>query len=502
MPKTKYGSKSIQKYLGRQSERQAGENEQQTNDSRVILPNVELRIKKIYLRQFRNINRINVELKPRLIINMNSNKRLPFQITKESKLYDNYFNFSHKGQVKLLMTEMQHLIECLDSADEDFIVIYIGAAPTNKAWLLHEYFPTGKFLMIDPNMFNILIGPTRQSHYIGGETAPHTVNKSDKKFNVSPQQGQIIYYNYSTTNVNDIAGVKPIYSGIRYFDGIQETIIEDKFAQDAPNNFLDNQDAYVDHFYNSDNKIFIIEDYFTDDTAKFVKKIFDKAGTTKTIMWSDMRSDNINTNILIDTARVYIWSQIATARFNMFKFRPPFGVITADHTRPTNISNDNQHISDHHPYVARVGDVDYDGNRELFDQAKKMGLDLYDVSKFMKFYQGEIHTQCWQPGSSAETRYWVNGSDITEKNLVNIDRLKYEAIMHYYNEIERRAMIHQNPYRDQNIYFDRCGDCSIMAAILGRYKTKFDPDMNISEEVIRIFKHTKQHLDKCGHGYL
>ena len=66
----------------------------------------------------------------------------------------------HNGQRKLLLGEVSFLSN-YELHNE--IVVYAGAAPSNKTYFLSKLFPTLKFILIDPSPFNILIDG--QSHF-------------------------------------------------------------------------------------------------------------------------------------------------------------------------------------------------------------------------------------------------------------------------------------------------------------------------------------------------
>ena len=61
----------------------------------------------------------------------------------------------HQGQRKLILTEIQHLNQHLENLNEEAIVIYVGAAPNNKALVYNRLYPKVKFILIDPNRFII-----------------------------------------------------------------------------------------------------------------------------------------------------------------------------------------------------------------------------------------------------------------------------------------------------------------------------------------------------------
>lgn len=62
----------------------------------------------------------------------------------------------HIGQRKLFLSEMDFLTKCV--VDEIMnIVVYVGAAPSNKTWYLSQFFPGVKLILIDPAKFSIIV---------------------------------------------------------------------------------------------------------------------------------------------------------------------------------------------------------------------------------------------------------------------------------------------------------------------------------------------------------
>ena len=73
----------------------------------------------------------------------------------------------HLGQRKLFLTELEffNVIGPHYTKNKNQVLcIYAGAAPSNHTWLLSELFPRIKWLLIDPNVFDLTIDKSRTSH--------------------------------------------------------------------------------------------------------------------------------------------------------------------------------------------------------------------------------------------------------------------------------------------------------------------------------------------------
>lgn len=393
----------------------------------------------------------------------------------QDKSYQDYYKFVHIGQRKLGMCEIQHLTEMLDTKDEYAIVIYAGSAPTNKGWMEHIMFPNVKFFLVDPNMYNIFITDNRDSHYY------HNIG--------------ITYFQNSKTNYNYTYEIKQF--SIQYFDGEKVVKVPDKYADSAPddNYILGEWQSRIDYFYNSADSIFITENFFTNDTARFCAELIKQRkgnyANCKVLFWSDLRtSTGENTSsktsmgegaaptdldILWNLTMMYNWLKIIKPHNSMLKFRCPF------RTKDPDI-------------------WDYSQYDEDFQLAAKHGHDFVEYYKRtgqIKYFPGTIYLQCWEGRHSAETRLWVSDVD----NLVKYDRVAFEESLFYYNCIERVGLYHQNPYVDSHIGLDRCNDCAIEGHIWNRYKEKMDNSFDVKWWINWLSEITAKSLTRAGHGY-
>lgn len=417
-------------------------------------------------------------LPPRLTISLDDKRRFPykyFKIANEDRFYQEYAKFVHIGQRKLAMCEIQHLTECLDNKDEHAIVIYAGSAPTNKCWMEHLMFPNVKFLLVDPNMFNIYITTYRDSHYY------HHLDG-----NIG-----ITYFGNSKQNYN--ASYEVTSFGIRYFDGQNVNIINDKYADSAPSGDIigdtsnrDKWDKYIDYFYKDSGHIYINESCYGNGTAEFSKQLIDGRKDNykdcKVIFWCDLRTNETDTrapsdlDILWNHAMMYNWIKVMIPDYCMLKFRCPF--VTRD---PTTLN--------------------YSSHQEDFDIATRNDNDFvshYLKTGNMRYYDGKIYVQCWEDRDSAETRLWLTKDDYD--TIIEYDRIAFEEIIYYYNHFERIGLKHVNPHIYSDIGSDRCGDCAIEGHIWKRYQEKMDPSLDVKWWMNWLCEITTRSLTRGGHG--
>jgi hypothetical protein len=286
---------------------------------------------------------------PKIRLDMEHDRRLQYILyTPETQLGAAYRIFVHIGQRKLVMQRIQHLTYIITKKKQFAIVVYAGAAPCNPIWAEHLLFPNVKYILVDPNPFNIYITNYRDTHH-------YYYDKPENK---------ICYFGYSDTNEKREYDIRSF--GIKYFDGEQVRLIPNKLAPEAhagvenayyinPQEVEKRKNA-IKYFYESDDRIFLIENYFTNDVAEFIKELTDARPTVespKFIFWSDIRTgvDTIinktaigakrqavddddgdesgtptDLDIYWNTAMMYSWCRIMEPNFAQLKFRCPFGM--------------------------------------------------------------------------------------------------------------------------------------------------------------------------------
>lgn len=251
---------------------------------------------------------------------------------------------THIGQRKLLLSEVQFL-----TTHETKYCIYAGSAPGHKTHLLSTMFPRVKFILIDPNKFELKIKKTNHRKikhrdivhiYHGYPTKSNTWNKNKK-----------------ISEMNSVE-IKKMLTFIKL----------------------------------SKYKIFIIEDYYT----LLLSEIFSQLANKSFI--SDIRS-NIkskeypsNLDLIWNKSMMYNWIYKLKPDISMIKFRLPFFTDTAeeDFLKEDFIREDFD--------FSKKNGIDF-----VADYKRKK----------LRYPKGEIFLQAWAPVSSTETRLYIKKKDIT-----------------------------------------------------------------------------------------
>jgi hypothetical protein len=291
---------------------------------------------------------------------------------------------THNGQRKLLLTEIQFLTNVRNSGNK--YCLYAGSAPGNKTFYLSTLFPDITFILIDPNKFDLKLDDGSSHRYRPHPNIVHLVNKS------SP----------------DTADLKC--------------------------NIIKTSD-YLTAITSADYKIFIIQDFMTNEIAKELKAL-------DIVFISDIRSNIHNKAFPMDfdiywnNSMMFNWINIMRPHSSMLKIRTPY----LD-------ENKNIEIDDH--------------IKADFEQSKGFGLDIladYKAGR-MILPTGRLFVQAWAPKSSTEMRLVIKESDINKP--FEYDLTQIESKLFYYNVIERTWFYHTNPNADPRIGFCNCGDCSL-----------------------------------------
>jgi hypothetical protein len=187
----------------------------------------------------------------------------------------------HIGQRKLLLSEVQFL----NKSTCDY-VLYAGSAPGHKTYLLSKLFPTKKFILIDPNMFNLQVdGVSHRSR-----PHPHIVH---------------LMSGYPTRSNR----------------------------ANVPNNRL------VNYIVNSPYRIFIFETCMTNELAKIFKDL-------PMDFISDVRSNITNARYPMDidiawnNSMVYNWMCIMRPVISMVKIRMLFGADPKNYKIPEYVTSE------------------------------------------------------------------------------------------------------------------------------------------------------------------
>lgn len=287
----------------------------------------------------------------------------------------------HIGQRKLFMNELQFLTKSRGKAK---YFIYAGSAPGHKTHFLSSLFPDIKFILIDPN-------------------------KHDLRVN-----------------------------GKSHRDGPHRDIVHLSLGYPTRSN-VDNPDDISDYIMNSSYKIFILEEYMTDELAKTLAPL-------DSIFASDIRSNVYNAkypsdyDIYWNYAMMFNWLNIMRPVSSMLKFRIPY-------------------FSDDKPFQENVE----------FETSKTFGIDFYEdyTNQRLRLPSCELYIQPWAPQSSTEVRAFIEDRDLG--NIVDIDITDIEERMFYYNSVNRSWFFHDNPNSNKKINFCHCNDCALENMIWTEY---------------------------------
>jgi hypothetical protein len=258
----------------------------------------------------------------------------------------------HNGQRKLFLNKVQFLTDHLANLQENAIIIYAGAAPSNPARHFLELSPNVSWLLVDPNPFYIFEhDPVR---LIGRKI------DADGKFD-------------------------------KHGPGICNTISEAV-------------QWFVDHYQEKQNRICIISDYFTIDLAKEIsKRIVKKVG--KVFFFSDIRTRLKNTDLhpsdfdlIWNLAQQYNWVKTINPTASMLKWRLPFHILGSG-----------ENVKD---FLKKPGPW----HEDFRIAKEEFGCDFlkYYQEGTTYFLEGEIKLQPWAPIHSTETRLVIKqGAKLT-----------------------------------------------------------------------------------------
>ena len=262
----------------------------------------------------------------------------------------------HIGQRKLLLNEIQFL----NKVNENMCV-YAGAAPGNKTHYLSNLFPKVKFILVDPNKFDLF-------------------NPKNNKSHRQEQHKDIIHiYSYYPTNSNSYPGNKKISE----MSSAEKTKL-------------------INFIKKSDYKIFIIEDYMDMVHAEFIKLL-----SMDVSFISDIRSNSsdggspLDADIYWNSSMMYNWIKLIKPVKSMLKIRMPYG------TDKKQIIKDKSFQPDFKL-----------SKKEGIDFIKNYMDDEFYMSK------SELFIQPWAGRSSTEMRMHINREDINDIVKYDVSKIE------------------------------------------------------------------------------
>ena len=414
-------------------------------------------------------NKSDKQLKPR-ITRDDIPKSIPYESSDKPANLVNMAKKCHNGQNKLLLTEIQALTMYIDSLDEQLYVIYAGAAPSNKLWMYMSMFPNIKFILVDPNEFQIYVNNVHHnSHYEFPGKEIVYMRVSDKS-NINKR--------YTDNNIPRMVS--------HYLDPSNPV---DK--KDLDESLEWDEDSMIDYIQSSHHQVYIFEDYMTPKLSRSLGKLI--ADEKKVLFWSDIRTNvgeqgtsPTDIDVIANAAMNYTWLKLLTENYkssefySMLKFRVPYfdaGEEIDWYEFYDNLKSTKDEGVD---YKLEMTGMPLADSLEEERNAKKA-----KCVNSMPWFRGDIYIQAYAGVSSAETRLHSNLEDI-RADLVKHSLPEHEDKMFYYNKIERFGYIFENPYSSETLKFDHCGDCSIAASIWSDFIDKFYPPMSDEKKTIKI----------------
>lgn len=144
-------------------------------------------------------------------------------------------------------------------------------------------------------------------------------------------------------------------------------------------------------------------------------------------------------------------------------------------------------------------------DEQVFIDARELGYDALkytnDLGVF-KFYEGVLHVVPCMTKYQLYTNMWIDKKHILSNKLVEYDMNNYNQCINFHNVVQRFSLLYANPYANKNIGFDHCNDCAIEGHIWKLYKTKFDKNINVHNEILYLSKLYNGGLLDTIHEYL
>lgn len=383
--------------------------------------------------------------------------------------YKIYNTNCHVGQRKLLLNEIQYYNKHVPK-DKEVIVMYVGSASGHHTPVILDMFPNIKLLLVDPGYHDInrSYSYIYQNYNIINETTfEPNKNTKDNISNYIIKNNELIKKRKKDIEFTD-------YTKINFLqDNIKRDILNpDKKEMDKIMNDFKNKD-YIDlikKIKESNDRVFIIQDYCDGDMCKLIKKSLDKynekiyfLSDIRTVLIDDAPSD---LDILLNNILQVDFLKILKPESSMLKFRPYY--LTSINKEYMKNLKEGKNLT---PILESM--------KNNLDNAKKnYNIDFLKeyFNKKCYYFQGDIYLQPWGPKGSTETRLIVLKNDI-DKKFINYDIKEWEDKHYTFNRWKQFKWI--NPFYEKikdykKIKYDYCIDCGIEIAILMSYITGID----------------------------
>jgi len=240
---------------------------------------------KLSLEYYKIFPKYNNEKIIKLILKHKNSVKKPlitFDDIEERLKYSSHLNMTnsiHIGQRKLFISEVQFLTKCYMEDKDCKFVILVGSAPGHKTHFLSTMFPSFKFILVDPQTFDLKL--------------ENNISHRDYKHKDIIH----LYYN-APTNSHTYKDNKPL-------DKYNEKDIKE----------------LIQFLNKSKHSVFIIEDFMSDGLSEIFSRL------DKCFFNSDIRSAVSGVgdfDILWNTAMNFVWISILKPVLSSIKYRLPF----------------------------------------------------------------------------------------------------------------------------------------------------------------------------------
>lgn len=327
-------------------------------------------------------------------------------------------NGCHIGQRKLFLSEV--LFYAKYPTD---LIVYIGSAGGHHTPLILDMFPKMNFIFIDPNY-----------HY------PDYTYLYQNTSVISKDNHNMFLKKLKSRNANFINGEK-------------HNILD--LNNNAPDSF-----PKIDNMFEND-RVLIIQDYFTFDLARKLKEILPEHFNYV----SDIRTNLVNEfpqdiDYLWNDALQLGGSEILKPDVSMFKFHPPYfgSPVTEKEMADLGILKDIEEVN-------KMFDIDMIKN--------------HSESKHL-YPEGTVYLQAWAPKRSSESRLVV-----TKKNILkNYDHKEWDDKFMYFKMMRNRETFNRQFF---DIGFERW--------ILGDYVERYGSSIEKIQNKMKAYR--TMSLEKC-----
>ena len=452
------------------------------------------------------------------IININNgiknfiynNNQLPFYnyIDLPSNLkYDfkteNMFPNCHLGQRKLLLTEIEFYNKCINFSNKHNLVIYAGSASCEHIPVILKLFPTLKFILIDPYYHSIDadfeyiyqnidgIGKYNHQYFIKLLNIKNNKNMESRDEHLKKTTEKLLKVQFccdihknNKYNVLNISNNKHINDMKRFL-----------------NNFSEERLNLIDYIFNSNKRVFIIQDYMTIKLTEILHNYIYKISNIKTniyfltdirtVLYGDLGASDID--ILWNSALQIIFLKGLMPEFSMLKFRTPF-FINQDKVKQ--IFDDN---SGKYDFIKN--DINFVKINYKIDLIKN-----YLQNKFLYFNQDFIYVQPWAPSNSAESRLFVSRKNI-DATFIEYSFREWENKFYFFNIIrffKFFPLFYEKIKNVKGLFYDGCQDCAREIMIITDYllnKQSHKNNFGYNLEVLANALEKKEIQDKLRQIY-